>query len=50
MTWVSGSQWRALGCLLLTALVYWSAPPPDGLRTGLACIAVITAVAAAVFQ
>jgi hypothetical protein len=41
MTWVSGSPWRALGCLLLAALVHCSAPPPDGLRTGLALFVLI---------
>lgn len=41
MTWVSASPWRALGCVLVAAMVHWSAPPPDGLRTGLALFVLI---------
>jgi di/tricarboxylate transporter len=41
MTWLSGSLPRALGCLVLAALVYGSAPPPDTLRTGLALFVLI---------
>lgn len=41
MTLPPASVSRGLGCLLLAALVYWSAPPPDALRTGLALFVLV---------
>lgn len=41
MTWLSGSLPRGLACLILAALVYASAPPPDALRAGLALFVLI---------
>lgn len=41
MTWPPSSRWRMLGCLLLAALAYQGAPPPEGLRTGLALFVLV---------
>ncbi|KWT82842.1 MULTISPECIES: DASS family sodium-coupled anion symporter [unclassified Variovorax] len=41
MTWPSASLLRGLACLLLAALVYRSAPPPEALRTGLALFVLV---------
>jgi solute carrier family 13 (sodium-dependent dicarboxylate transporter), member 2/3/5 len=44
MTWPSHPLLPALGCLVLAALVYASAPPPDALRAGLALFVLIAAL------
>lgn len=41
MTWPSTSLLRGLGCLLLAALAYRSAPPPVALGTGLALFVLV---------
>lgn len=41
MTWPSTSLLRGLGCLLLAALAYRSAPPPEALGTGLALFVLV---------